>query len=118
MNEKKLLIENLILSMLAIDDETAGLLIKDAPRLDEETKKRLRWPFLNIDISEYDILDVLKGLRDAKLLECVIEDGKRPFEGSFEQIPTEADNYDVWFRITESGKNRLEDTNNLIWTDK
>ena len=44
-NEKKLLIENLILSLLASDNETAGLLIKDAMHLDKDIKKRLKTLF-------------------------------------------------------------------------
>jgi hypothetical protein len=117
MNEKKLLIENLILSSLAIDDETAGLLIKDVLHLDEEMKQRLKSAFLKIDISENYILEILKHLWNSKLVDCVLEDGKTLFEKEFEDIPIEIDNYEVWFRLTEIGNRKLEETNKLIWID-
>jgi hypothetical protein len=117
MSDNKLLIENLILSDLAADDETAGQLIKDNVSLDEETKKRLKSQFLDIVISEIDVIEALRTLWKNGLIECIHENGKTVFKGKFEEIPIEIENYEIWFKLTEQGSQRLEETDKLIWDD-
>jgi hypothetical protein len=119
MNEKKrIFVENQILDMLNIDDETAGLILEDVPRIrSKETRKRLHDPFSSMEISKSEVLNELKNLFNSGYVVCVHDDGKKPYEGRFEDIPTERDNYDIWFRITDKGKAKFEEFVDVIWKD-
>ena len=101
MNEKKrIFIENLILGMLIIDDETAGFILQDVPNIDAEMRKRLHEPFRSMEVSKSEVLDLLKNLHDTGYVECINTDSKFRYEGRFEDIPTDIENYDLWFQIT------------------
>ncbi len=116
-SKKKQFIQFLILSSLEIDDETSGLIIKDAQRLDDEFLNRLNKEFLFSHINEAEIFTVLNELRETGFVITVEQNGMTIFKRPLDHSIIDIDNYDIWFRITSIGIERLGQLEKQIYIE-
>lgn len=104
----------LILVLLFDDDEPINLILKEA-QITEKNIYLLKEPYKNSQITQYDIKEALKELKQEKLVIVLNEKGEKSNfnDVEFRFILDSRSEWEYWFRITELGKeyfnNRFSD---------
>jgi hypothetical protein len=105
----------LILDMLEIDDETVGVIFKEAA-IDEERKHRLIEEFRETIINKDDIAESMKYLlEDNHVIAINQENGMNLENGHI--VSERILNQDLVLRITEKGQEYYNRIYNKFWVD-
>lgn len=105
---KENLVKILILEMLSIDDEPLNLILAEAI-VSEDKRQHTKSPYDKEVISQVDIKDALRELKQNSMVNILDESGKKILCDEIDEVLNSKEEWVYWFSITDSGKKFLEE---------